>query len=128
MGEKRIWGSSLVFNHDKRVGRICGNLLPKVPSNSSKVFKATFTQPFGGSVLFQTLKTGERVETNILTNLHHHEDSQAVSKHKWEIFITESLPSERKRRNCNFLNIKLDPNNKIEGNCSISNPSGCKDG
>ena len=127
MGAHGIWGSSLVLEGPARE-RICAALIPQADSGHLKLAEAIFTSPVAGKVFLQTLSLGERIETKIFTNLYHVVSAGGSSTHKWQIFITDVIGSNRRRQSCNFLNIKYDPENKPDESCSKDNPSGCKDG
>ena len=127
-GEGSIWGRSLVLEGPSKE-RICATIHPDVAEDKIRVAEARFTAPVAGSVFFHSLSLGEKIETKIFTNLYHVVSDSSSTDHSWQIFITDILGSNKRRQTCNFLQILYDPDNRDDSeNCSVDNPSGCKDG
>eukprot|EP00096_Caligus_rogercresseyi_P009025 TRINITY_DN2990_c0_g1_i1.p1 TRINITY_DN2990_c0_g1~~TRINITY_DN2990_c0_g1_i1.p1 ORF type:complete len:1002 (-),score=161.09 TRINITY_DN2990_c0_g1_i1:221-3226(-) len=117
-GSNSIWGQTLMLKGPDG-SRMCSTIIPKADVRTAE---ARFnTRDLGGYVWFITLPG----ETRILSNLFKVGNAKS-SKHKWQIFLTDSSDSNAKT--CDFLQYLYDPGSRDATECSQEKPEKCKEG
>lgn len=123
IGDRGIWGKSLVLTEVNANARICATITT-IQSSVEHMAEARFNTPVAGSVHFRWLAPAEGAvgDTLIYSDLYHiraqpaalEEDrSQAgpFTQHHWKIYVTDIFKHDHHRTedNCNFLQQVFDP-------------------
>jgi len=129
-GADSIWSTSLVLITPGRE-RLCAAILPLVDDSQVQLYEARFNTPVAGSVFFHTLTFNGSTETKILTNLYNVGEPTAnnsPTSHSWQIFITDIIGANRRRKSCDFLQILYNPADKDGVGCQQDSADRCRDG
>ena len=116
IGDRGIWGKSLVLTEINSNARICATITT-VQNSVEHMAEARFNTPIAGSVYFRWLAPadGASGDTLIYSDLYHiqaqPEDRQQFTQHHWKIFVTDIFKHDHHRTedNCNFLQLVFDP-------------------
>ncbi|XP_017091861.2 uncharacterized protein Rsod [Drosophila bipectinata] len=123
IGDRGIWGKSLVLTEVNSNARICATITT-VQSSVEHMAEARFNTPIAGSVHFRWLAPaeGSSGDTLIYSDLYHIREQPAAleggngrgtpfTQHHWKIFVTDifKLDHHRTEDNCNFLQLVFDP-------------------
>ncbi|KAL9892126.1 superoxide dismutase family protein Rsod isoform 1-T1 [Glossina fuscipes fuscipes] len=125
IGEKGIWGKSLVLTEISRNVRVCATITT-VQMSVEHMAEARFHTPIAGSVYFRWLAPLDGVagDTLIYADLYHIQSLRSptdsfkpMTKHNWKIFVTDIFKNDHHRTedNCNFLQLVFDPSGNGEG-------------
>ncbi|XP_030370724.1 uncharacterized protein LOC115621265 [Scaptodrosophila lebanonensis] len=128
IGDRGIWGKSLVLTELSSNARICATITT-VQSSVEHMAEARFNTPIAGSVYFRWLAPvdGESGDTLIYSDLYHvqaqppefeeNERRKEFTQHHWKIFVTDIFKHDHHRTedNCNFLQLVFDPQGKGAG-------------
>ncbi|KAK6633156.1 hypothetical protein RUM43_012900 [Polyplax serrata] len=112
VGEKGIWGHSLVLLGPAGQ-KSCGTI-SVTDEYEERVAEAKFWYPISGSVYFRWAGSYKHnVTDNVIFSNLVHVTNNSASNHDWKIYVTDILDSEadKSRRNCDFLQIVLNPGN-----------------
>ncbi|XP_052836220.1 LOW QUALITY PROTEIN: uncharacterized protein LOC128252495 [Drosophila gunungcola] len=130
IGDRGIWGKSLVLTEINSNARICATITT-IQSSVEHMAEARFNTPIAGSVHFRWLAPAEGAvgDTLIYSDLYHireqppaleDDKSQAASftQHHWKIYVTDIFKHDHHRTedNCNFLQLVFDPQGGGAGN------------
>ncbi|XP_070142466.1 LOW QUALITY PROTEIN: uncharacterized protein Rsod, partial [Drosophila kikkawai] len=123
IGDRGIWGKSLVLTEVNSNVRICATITT-IQSSVEHMAEARFNTPVAGSVHFRWLAPAEGAsgDTLIYSDLYHIREQPAplegsgnaegsFTQHHWKIFVTDIFKHDHHRTedNCNFLQLVFDP-------------------
>lgn len=122
IGDRGIWGKSLVLTEVNSNARICATITT-IQNSVEHMAEARFNTPIAGSVYFRWLAPTEEAggDTLIYSDLYHIQDqsdigigqepSRTYTQHHWKIFVTDIFKHDHHRSedNCNFLQLVFDP-------------------
>lgn len=122
IGDRGIWGKSLVLTEINSNARICATITT-VQNSMEHMAEARFNTPIAGSVYFRWLAPtdGASGDTLIYSDLYHiqaqPEDKYPFTQHHWKIFVTDIFKHDHHRSedNCNFLQLVFDPQGQGPG-------------
>lgn len=124
LGDKGIWGKSLVLSNPDNGFKICATITT-IEENIDHIAEARFHSPVAGSIFFRWLaaKETDHHDTLIYANLFHvrnlTENMAKIpfSKHYWKIYVTDIFDkdTDRSESNCDVLQLVFDPTNVGNG-------------
>lgn len=123
VGEKGIWGKSLVLSNPDNGFRICATIIA-AEENIDHIAEARFHSQVAGSIYFRWLaKENDHHDTLIYANLFHvhnltsTEQRRPFTNHAWKVFVTDIFDTDidRSESNCNVLQLVFDPQNVGNG-------------
>lgn len=121
LGEKGLWGKSLVLTNPNSGFTICATISTK-DQDIDHLAEARFHSKIAGSIYFRWLsaKRSDHSDTLIHSNLYHNQkipDDTYHTSHSWKLYITDIFDdkSDRPEENCNVLQLVFDPQNLANG-------------